>query len=92
LADGPTFDFSLTQEQIADATRLTAVHTNRTLQGLRRSGLIGLGARKLTIIDWDALTETGNFTERYLHIPSRAAYQSGFGGRRFSRVTVPAIR
>jgi CRP-like cAMP-binding protein len=67
LGDGPMFDFPLTQEQIADATGLTAVHTNRTLQTLRRAGLIGLTASKLTILDWDALAEAGDFSERYLH-------------------------
>jgi len=60
-------DFPITQEQIADATGLTAVHTNRTLQALRRSGLITLTASKLTILDWDALAEAGDFSERYLH-------------------------
>jgi CRP-like cAMP-binding protein len=67
IGAGPTFDFPLTQEQIADATGLTAVHTNRTLQALRRSGLISLTASKLTILDWDALAGAGDFNERYLH-------------------------
>ena len=67
LGEGPLFDFPLTQEQIADATGLTAVHTNRTLQALRRAGLINLTASKLTILDWDALAEAGDFSERYLH-------------------------
>ena len=65
--EGPTYDFPLTQEQVADATGMTAVHTNRTLQGLRKDGLISLSASKLTILDWDALSEAGDFTERYLH-------------------------
>lgn len=64
---GPMFDFPVTQEQIADATGLTAVHTNRTLQTLRKSGLINLSASRLTILDWDALAEAGDFSERYLH-------------------------
>jgi len=34
------FDFPLTQEQLADATGLTSIHTNRTLQSLRGDGLI----------------------------------------------------
>jgi hypothetical protein len=34
---------------------------------LRKSGLIGLTASKLTILDWDALAEAGDFSERYLH-------------------------
>ena len=67
LAEGPMFDFPLTQEHIADATGLTAVHTNRILQTLRKSALISLTASKLTILDWDALAEAGDFSERYLH-------------------------
>lgn len=65
--DGAICDFPLTQEQIADATGLTAVHTNRTLQVLRKDGLLSLSSSKLTILDWDALTELGDFSERYLH-------------------------
>ena len=36
------FNFPLTQEQLADCTGLTPVHTNRTLQTLRKDGLIQL--------------------------------------------------
>jgi CRP-like cAMP-binding protein len=62
-----TFDFPLTQEQLADATGLTAVHTNRTLQTLRREGLIQLTGRSLTVLDWEGLREAGEFDELYLH-------------------------
>lgn len=62
-----TFDFPLTQEQLADATGLTAVHTNRTLQALRKDGLIQLTGRALTVLDWDGLRSTGEFDELYLH-------------------------
>ena len=65
--DGSNYDFPLTQEQIADCTGLTAVHTNRTLQTLRRDGLISLSSSRLTILDWDRLAEVGDFDERYLH-------------------------
>ena len=65
--DGVNYDFPLTQEQIADCTGLTAVHTNRTLQGLRRDGVISLSSSRLTILDWDRLAEIGDFNERYLH-------------------------
>jgi CRP-like cAMP-binding protein len=60
-------DFPLTQEQLADATGLTAVHTNRTLQALRKDGLIALSTHKLTVLDWGGLAEVGDFNERYLH-------------------------
>jgi len=60
-------DFPITQEQIADCTGLTAVHTNRTLQSLRRDGLIQLTAGSLRVLDWDGLREVGDFDELYLH-------------------------
>lgn len=61
------FDFPLTQEQIADCTGLTAVHTNRTLQSLRKDGLIQLSARSLSVLDWERLREVADFDELYLH-------------------------
>ena len=61
------YDFPLTQEQIADATGLTSVHTNRTLQGLRRDDLIQLNGGSLRILDWEGLCEAGDFDELYLH-------------------------
>jgi CRP-like cAMP-binding protein len=64
---GGAFDFPLTQEQLADATGLTAVHTNRTLQSLRRDGLIQLTSGNLSVLDWEGLREAGDFDELYLH-------------------------
>ena len=61
------FDFPLTQEQLADCTGLTAVHTNRTLQSLRKDGLIQLSAKSLSILDWEGLQAVGDFDELYLH-------------------------
>ena len=60
-------DFPLTQEQLADATGLTPVHTNRTLQLLRKDGLIQFSGRSLTVLDWDRLREVADFDELYLH-------------------------
>jgi CRP-like cAMP-binding protein len=65
--NGGQYDFPLTQEQLADATGLTAVHTNRTLQSLRKDGLIQLTAKSLTVLDWEGLREVGDFDELYLH-------------------------
>ena len=61
------FDLPLTQEQLADATGLTSVHTNRTLQSLRRDGLIQLSNGILRVLDWEKLREVGDFDELYLH-------------------------
>jgi CRP-like cAMP-binding protein len=65
--DELTSHFPITQEQLADATGLTPVHTNRTVQELRRRGLITLTARQLTVLDWPGLADVGDFSERYLH-------------------------
>ena len=67
VSNDETYDFPLTQEHIADATGLTAVHTNRTLQVLRKEGLISLSSSRLAILDWDGLAAAGDFNERYLH-------------------------
>jgi CRP-like cAMP-binding protein len=61
------YEFPITQEQLADATGLTSVHTNRTLQSLRKDNLIQLSAGSLTILNWDGLREAGEFDEFYLH-------------------------
>ncbi len=61
------YHFPLTQEQLADATGLTAVHTNRTLQALRKDGLISLSHNALVVLDWQRLRDVGDFSERYLH-------------------------
>jgi len=60
-------DFPLTQEQLADATGLTAVHTNRIIQALRREEIISLSTHRLTVLDWERLAHVGDFGERYLH-------------------------
>ena len=67
LCNDTTCQFPLTQEQLADATGLTSVHTNRTLMNLRHAGLIQLRASRLTVMDWHGLAELGDFNERYLH-------------------------
>ena len=55
-------DFPLTQEQLADATGLTPVHTNRTLQLLRKDGLIRLSGRSLTVLDWTGYAKSRTST------------------------------
>ncbi|WP_157134820.1 Crp/Fnr family transcriptional regulator [Sphingomonas sp. PAMC 26605] len=57
----------MTQDQIADALGLTAVHVNRILKVLRKEGLINIDKRVLTIIDWDLLRNAGDFRSAYLH-------------------------
>src|SRR3954451_3403825 len=61
-------DFPLTQADLADATGLTSVHVNRTLQELRRDGLIELERKQLHILDLPRLIEVSMFNPNYLHL------------------------
>jgi len=63
-----TCDFPLTQADIAEATGLTVVHVNRTLQGLRGAGMIELKDRHLHIRDARALRELAMFNPAYLYL------------------------
>ena len=58
----------LTQAELADATGLSTVHVNRTLQQLRAEKLIDLQRGKLQVLDWAGLERAGEFDPKYLHI------------------------
>lgn len=63
------YELPMTQEQLADATGLTAVHVNRVLQALTRDGLIDrVSSRSVVIGDWKRLAEFGDFRRDYLHL------------------------
>ncbi|MGE5562549.1 MAG: Crp/Fnr family transcriptional regulator [Bacillota bacterium] len=71
LAVGNSYDFPLTQTELGECLGLTSVHVNRTLQELRRRGLIDLEGRRLWIHDLEALKEVASFDERYLYVQKR---------------------
>ena len=73
LTNGDACDLPFTQAELADATGLSAVHVNRTLQELRGEGLIALRAGSLTVLDWERLKEAGEFDPAYLHLKKAAA-------------------
>ena len=68
LTDGISCDFPLTQNDIAETTGLTSVHVNRSIQELRREGLILFKRQRLTIPDMLKLQGAGLFNPDYLHI------------------------
>jgi CRP-like cAMP-binding protein len=68
LVNDNRLNLPLTQEDLADATGMTSVHMNRTIQTLREAGLISLRARELVIPDVQALAKAGGFDDRYLHL------------------------
>jgi CRP-like cAMP-binding protein len=68
-----TFDFPITQTDLADATGLTPSHVNRVLQRFRDDGLIELRSRSLTIANAPRLKEIGQFNANYLHLDRTVA-------------------
>jgi CRP-like cAMP-binding protein len=63
-----SFAWPINQSALADATGLTVVHVNRTLQRLRAEGLINLKQRRLTILDWSKLAAIAEFDASYLQL------------------------
>jgi CRP-like cAMP-binding protein len=63
-----SYEFPMTQEQLADATGLHPVHVNRTLKELERTGLITYTRRSITVTNWSELVVAGDFRETYLHL------------------------
>ena len=70
-ADGQSYDFPLTQDQLASCLGLTQVHVNRTLQALRRRGLIELQNKRLTILKLSELRGLAEFDPSYLYLDRR---------------------
>jgi len=68
LTQDANCDFPLTQADLADATGLSKVHVNRTLQELRADKLIVLRERTLSILDFERLASVGLFNAHYLHL------------------------
>jgi CRP-like cAMP-binding protein len=61
LADGARFSLPLTQEVLADALGLSIVHINRTLQQLKRDGLIEMKAGWVRLLDPERLAGRADF-------------------------------
>ena len=64
-AIGNSFTLGVTQEEIGDATGLTAVHVNRMLRQLEEDGLIARGAGRVSFTDETALLRAANYVNRF---------------------------
>jgi CRP-like cAMP-binding protein len=62
------YDFPLTQRELSECLGLTVVHVNRTIQELRRRGLVELENRQLTILDKRGLEGVAEFDPSYLYL------------------------
>jgi len=68
VTTGDSFEFPITQTDLADATGLTPVHANRTLKKLRRDGLADFTNGVVTVIEPQGLKKAGQFNGEYLHL------------------------
>ena len=76
LGSRTDFGLPLTQEHLADAAGITAVHANRTLQEIRGQGLLRFGSRHVEVPSWERLVELAEFDAAYLMLgepPHRGA-------------------
>jgi CRP-like cAMP-binding protein len=70
LAEKSTFQFPVTQEELADILGLSLVHVNRTLRELRSAGLITWKGSTIEILDFDGLATLSDFDPSYLNLVS----------------------
>lgn len=66
------YEFPLTQRELSECLGLTVVHANRTIQELRRRGLIELESRQLTILNRGGLEGVAEFDPSYLYLDRTA--------------------
>ena len=64
--DNDDYGLTLTQIDLADALGLSVVHVNRTVQDLRRRGLIEFERKLLRIVDPVSLAKMAGFDPSYL--------------------------
>jgi CRP-like cAMP-binding protein len=67
LGSPDSFEVPMTQEQIGDATGLTAVHVNRMFRALEEDGVITRKGKSITICDWARMRKVADFHPGYLH-------------------------
>jgi CRP-like cAMP-binding protein len=68
MSDNHAIRLPLTQIEIADTLGLTPVHVNRVLQDFRKSGLIRLERRRLTLLALPRLQRVAELKDDYLHL------------------------
>ena len=77
-----SFDFPITQVDLADATGLTPVHVNRMLQRLRDERLIATEGKRWTVLDTEGLRSAARFDASYLHFDRAKDEPGSEAGRR----------
>lgn len=66
LVTDHSFQLPLTQQDLANATGISLVHVNRTLQELRKRRLFRWESRRVTLLDFEELKRIAQFEPDYL--------------------------
>lgn len=66
--DGMSFQFPLSQSEMADVMGLSLVHMNRVIQALRKENVMCMENQMVTILDWPRLQEIAEFDPLYLNL------------------------
>lgn len=69
-----TCHIPITQTDLSEATGITPVHVNRTLQELRSQNLIEWKGREIHVPDMDALKSVAMFNDNYLHLGKEGSH------------------
>ncbi|VWX49396.1 Crp/Fnr family transcriptional regulator [Novosphingobium sp. 9U] len=91
-AEGPEYEFPVSQGQIANMLGLTPVHINRTLRRLREDGLTTFKGGVLTVHNIDSLRQLAGFDPSYLRLGRTAAAEHqlrNLSGARAAPVPAP---
>ena len=81
LTKDDSFDFPITQTELADASGMTPMHVNRVLKRLREEQLVHFHGKLITILDAKRLKEVAGFNANYLHLDRVHDEQDGVGKR-----------
>jgi CRP-like cAMP-binding protein len=82
MIEDQTFEFPVTQVDLADATGLTPVHVNRMLKQLRDENLISIEGKNWTILNPEGLRKASRFEASYLHLDRAKREPKSDAGKR----------
>lgn len=68
LARDLEFDLPITQTDLGDAMGLSQVHVNKSLQKMRREGLVSWAGMRVRLLDWPRLQAMSEFDPTYLNL------------------------
>lgn len=68
LARDLEYDLPITQTDLGDAMGLSQVHVNKSLQKMRREGLLAWRGSRVRLLDWARLQEMSEFDPTYLNL------------------------